>query len=67
MRENLEEMKRLGICTPVILGGAALTRRYVETDCRASYTVSENVHYAKDAFAGLRLMDEIVTVKVQGL
>jgi 5-methyltetrahydrofolate--homocysteine methyltransferase len=67
MRENLEEMKRLGICTPVILGGAALTRRYVETDCRASYTVSENVHYAKDAFAGLRLMDEIVTGKVQGL
>jgi 5-methyltetrahydrofolate--homocysteine methyltransferase len=67
MRENLEEMKRLGICTPVILGGAALTRRYVETDCRASYTVSENVHYAKDAFAGLRLMDEIVTVKAQGL
>ncbi|MEN9849158.1 MAG: hypothetical protein RL368_1898 [Pseudomonadota bacterium] len=63
MRENLEEMKRLGICTPVILGGAALTRRYVETDCRASYTVSENVHYAKDAFAGLRLMDEIVTGK----
>lgn len=67
MRENLEEMKRLGICTPVILGGAALTRRYVETDCRASYTVSENVHYAKDAFAGLRLMDEIVTGKTQGL
>lgn len=60
MRENLEEMKRLGISVPVLLGGAALTRRYVETDCRASYTVPERVHYAKDAFAGLKLMDQIM-------
>jgi len=58
MKENLEEMQRLGITTPVLLGGAALTRRYVETDCRASY---ENVHYAKDAFAGLKLMDKIMS------
>jgi len=60
MRENLEEMKRLGITTPVILGGAALTRRYVENECRASYSVPENVHYAKDAFSGLNLMDKIM-------
>ncbi|OQW94741.1 MAG: methionine synthase, partial [Beggiatoa sp. IS2] len=60
MRENLEEMKRLGITTPVLLGGAALTRRYVENECRASYTVPENVHYAKDAFAGLQLMKQIM-------
>lgn len=60
MRENLEEMKRLGITTPVILGGAALTKRYVENECRASYSVPENVHYAKDAFSGLRLMNEIM-------
>jgi len=63
MKENLAEMKRLGIDIPVLLGGAALTRRYVEQDCRASYTVAEHVHYAKDAFAGLRLMDEIMTTK----
>ncbi|HED65281.1 MAG TPA: methionine synthase, partial [Planctomycetes bacterium] len=37
MRENLEEMKRRGIETPVILGGAALTRTYVEADCRPLY------------------------------
>ena len=60
MKENLEEMKRLGIKIPVLLGGAALTRRYVETDCRASYTVPDRVHYAKDAFAGLKLMDKIM-------
>ena len=46
-----------------ILGGAALTRRFVETDCRDAYTEPLNVHYAKDAFAGLRLMDQIVTAK----
>ena len=57
MRENLEEMKKLGMATPVILGGAALTRKYVEVDCTATYPA---VHYAKDAFSGLRLMDEIM-------
>jgi 5-methyltetrahydrofolate--homocysteine methyltransferase len=61
MRENLLEMKRLGIETPVLLGGAALTRRYVETDCRASY--SEKVFYAKDAFAGLQLMNKLMVEK----
>jgi len=44
------------------LGGAALTRRYVETDCRASY--ADNVFYAKDAFAGLQLMDKIMLGKL---
>lgn len=61
MRENLEEMKRLNMEIPVLLGGAALTRRYVETDCRASY--SDKVFYAKDAFAGLQLMDKIMAEK----
>ncbi|WP_438503658.1 methionine synthase [Desertibaculum subflavum] len=59
MRENLEEMTREGIDLPVILGGAALTRRYVEEDCRAAYG-SRRVAYANDAFAGLALMDTIV-------
>jgi 5-methyltetrahydrofolate--homocysteine methyltransferase len=54
-------MKRLGIETPVLLGGAALTRRYVEIDCRASY--SEKVFYAKDAFAGLQLMNKLMVEK----
>ncbi|MBZ0092222.1 MAG: methionine synthase [Sulfuricellaceae bacterium] len=63
MKDNLEEMKKLGISTPVILGGAALTRRFVEEDCRLAYSEPGKVHYAKDAFAGLRLMNEIMARK----
>ena len=63
MKENLEEMQRAGLTLPVILGGAALTRQYVETECRSAYAVPENVHYARDAFAGLRLMDAIMAAR----
>ncbi|HEX2151835.1 MAG TPA: methionine synthase, partial [Stellaceae bacterium] len=59
MRENLDEMSRQGIDTPVMLGGAALTRRYVEEDCVKAYA-SGRVAYARDAFDGLALMDRIV-------
>jgi 5-methyltetrahydrofolate--homocysteine methyltransferase len=60
MRENLEEMSRQGLDLPVMLGGAALTRRYVEEDCAKAYQ-ARRVAYARDAFAGLDLMDKIVT------
>jgi 5-methyltetrahydrofolate--homocysteine methyltransferase len=60
MRENLEEMSRQGLSLPVMLGGAALTRRYVEEDCAKAYEAGR-VAYARDAFAGLDLMDKIVT------
>jgi 5-methyltetrahydrofolate--homocysteine methyltransferase len=59
MRENLEEMSRQGIDVPVMLGGAALTRRYVEEDCVKAYAAGR-VAYARDAFDGLALMDRIV-------
>src|SRR5262245_42070595 len=59
MRENLEEMTRDGIDIPVLLGGAALTRKYVEEDCTTSYG-SGRVAYARDAFDGLDLMDKVV-------
>ena len=59
MRENLEEMTRQKLDIPVILGGAALTRQYVETDCTASYG-SGAVAYARDAFDGLDLMAKAV-------
>jgi 5-methyltetrahydrofolate--homocysteine methyltransferase len=59
MRENLEEMSRQGLDVPVMLGGAALTRRYVEEDCVKSYACGR-VAYARDAFDGLALMDKIV-------
>ena len=59
MRENLEEMTRQGIKVPVMLGGAALTRRYVEEDCVKAYACGR-VAYARDAFDGLALMDKVV-------
>ena len=62
MRENLEEMSRQGLSLPVMLGGAALTRRYVEEDCVKAYAAGR-VAYARDAFDGLGLMDKIVTGK----
>ncbi len=58
MRENLEEMNRRGITIPVILGGAALTRAYVEDDCRRIY--EGPLYYAKDAFEGLEVMGRIM-------
>ncbi len=62
MRENLEEMSRQGLELPVMLGGAALTRRYVEEDCVKAYAAGR-VAYARDAFDGLGLMDKIVNGK----
>ena len=58
MRENLEEMSRQGVDVPVLLGGAALTRNYVEDDCVAAYACGR-VAYARDAFDGLHLMDRV--------
>ncbi len=63
MKENLLEMNSRGIAEkfPVILGGAALTRAYVEQDLAEIFT--GDVRYARDAFEGLRLMDELMAVK----
>jgi 5-methyltetrahydrofolate--homocysteine methyltransferase len=57
MKENLEVMTERGMTIPVILGGAALTRRYVEQDLRSVY--GGTVLYANDAFDGLRYMEQI--------
>ncbi len=54
MKENLEEMRRRGIDLPVLLGGAALNRRFVEGDLRKVY--GPDVFYCKDAFAGLGVL-----------
>ncbi len=62
MKENLEVMNERGITVPVILGGAALTRRYVEQDLRPRYRGT--VLYANDAFDGLRYMEQIVTGQI---
>ena len=60
MRENMLEMSRMGLDVPVMLGGAALTRQYVEEDCVKAYQAGR-VAYARDAFDGLHLMDRIVS------
>jgi 5-methyltetrahydrofolate--homocysteine methyltransferase len=63
MKENLIELNTRKIAErfPVILGGAALTRTFVEDDLHAIY--DGEVRYAKDAFEGLRLMDALMAVK----
>ncbi|MFY9219621.1 MAG: methionine synthase [Candidatus Nanopelagicales bacterium] len=63
MKENLQEMNDRGIADryPVILGGAALTRAYVEQDLGAIY--QGQVRYARDAFEGLALMDTLMAIK----
>ena len=60
MRENLEEMQRAKFDLPVLLGGAALNRKYVEEDCQPIYGGGE-VAYAGDVFEGLALMDKAVS------
>ena len=58
MKENLELMNERGVKVPVVLGGAALTRRYVEEDLKPLY--HGQLFYARDAFAGLHTMDQVV-------
>jgi 5-methyltetrahydrofolate--homocysteine methyltransferase len=63
MRDNLAELNSRGLAGrwPVLLGGAALTRAYVEQDLAAEF--DGEVRYARDAFEGLRLMDAAMAVK----
>jgi 5-methyltetrahydrofolate--homocysteine methyltransferase len=63
MRDNLAELNSRGLAEqwPVLLGGAALTRSYVEQDLASLF--DGEVRYARDAFEGLRLMDALMAVK----
>jgi 5-methyltetrahydrofolate--homocysteine methyltransferase len=63
MKENLEELTARGLDQkwPIVLGGAALTRAFVEQDLAGAFP--GEVRYARDAFEGLRLMDSIMAVK----
>ncbi|HXA61960.1 MAG TPA: methionine synthase [Streptosporangiaceae bacterium] len=63
MKENLEELNSRGLADrwPVLLGGAALTRAYVEQDLAELF--DGQVRYARDAFEGLRLMNAFMDVK----
>ncbi len=65
MRENLQELNSLGLSEmPVLLGGAALTRRYVERDLREIY--EGRLFYGRDAFEGLSTLDSLMTMKRTG-
>ena len=66
MRENLIEMNELGLSdVPVLLGGAALTRTYVEKDLRETY--NGRVFYGRDAFEGLSTLDKLMEIKRSGV
>ncbi len=64
MKENLEIMNERSIDAPVILGGAALNKRFVEGELREMY--NGDVYYANDAFDGLKFMDTIMEYKRKG-
>ncbi len=64
MRDDLHVLNEQGISAPVILGGAALTRRYVEEELRQVYRGP--LYYAKDAFDGLTLMRETTAAQPVG-
>lgn len=64
MRDNLVEMRRRGWTLPVLLGGAALNRRYVEDDLAVAY--EGPVVYCADAFEGLSAMDAVMAGEVAG-
>ncbi|ERN42994.1 5-methyltetrahydrofolate--homocysteine methyltransferase [Rubidibacter lacunae KORDI 51-2] len=61
MKDNLEVFNREGITVPVILGGAALTPKFVNEDCQNTY--NGRVVYGKDAFADLNFMDKLMPAK----
>ena len=66
MRENLEELNNQGLARiPVLLGGAALTRSYVERDLREVY--EGRVFYGRDAFEGLHTLDKLMAMKRDGV
>jgi len=64
MKENLEIMNDRDIIAPVILGGAALNKRFVEGELREMY--NGDVYYANDAFDGLKFMNTIMEFKRKG-
>jgi 5-methyltetrahydrofolate--homocysteine methyltransferase len=64
MKENLEVFNERGITVPVILGGAALTPKFVHEDCQRAY--KGQVIYGKDAFADLHFMDQLMPAKAAG-
>ncbi|MBW4026924.1 MAG: methionine synthase [Acidobacteria bacterium] len=59
MKYVIQDLERMALEFPVICGGAALTRKYVEDDLRKEY--SSAVFYAEDAFAGLHVMTDLTT------
>ena len=63
MKDNLETFNEKGITVPVILGGAALTPKFVHQDCQNVY--KGKVVYGKDAFADLHFMDKLMPAKAE--
>jgi 5-methyltetrahydrofolate--homocysteine methyltransferase len=64
MKENLAVFNERGITVPAILGGAALTPKFVHEDCQKTY--NGQVIYGKDAFSDLHFMDKLMAAKLSG-
>ncbi len=64
MKDNLEALNKEGISVPVVLGGAALTPKFVHQDCSSVY--KGLVVYGKDAFTDLKFMDAYIKSKSEG-
>lgn len=64
MKENLAVFNERGITVPVILGGAALTPKFVYEDCQTTY--KGKVIYGRDAFSDLHFMDKLMPAKARG-
>ncbi|MFM6021849.1 MAG: vitamin B12 dependent-methionine synthase activation domain-containing protein [Dolichospermum sp.] len=64
MKDNLQTFNEKGITVPVILGGAALTPKFVYQDCQNTY--QGKVIYGKDAFSDLHFMDKLMPAKIAG-
>ena len=63
MKYVLQDLERLGLTVPVVCGGAALTRKYVEEDLRKEY--AGPVFYAEDAFAGLHILTDLTSADAE--
>ena len=60
MKENLIYIKEKGFKIPILLGGAALTREFVEKDCKEAYGKTAKIFYCKDGFENINAIKEII-------
>ncbi|WP_416487651.1 homocysteine S-methyltransferase family protein [Brachyspira hyodysenteriae] len=60
MKDNLAYIREKGLKIPIILGGAALTKDFVENDCKKVYGDTAKIFYCKDGFDDILAIKEII-------